>query len=308
MRSFVKMLGQLTATLAAALFVSVAAAQLPSAPATGSSAPTQTQKNIEAYLRNLYAFGSDVSVIVGPLKESQVEGILETNIDVTVGDNKQKAKFYVSKDGRYLFRGELSDMTKDPLAENLTQIHMSDAPTLGDPKAPVTIVEYSDFECPVCRNLHDVLRGMLPNYAGKVRVIFKDFPLEQLYPWARTAAIAGRCAYQQRPEAFWKLYDLVYDNQEVISAANAWTKMVDYASQSGLDAEAFKGCMAGPKAAAAVNASHANGEQLEVNSTPTLFVNGRRMVGADERLLQQFINYELAKLNPTKSAERASKP
>ena len=67
------MLGQLTATLAAALFVSVAAAQLPSAPATGSSAPTQTQKNIEAYLRNLYAFGSDVSVIVGPLKEYAVE-------------------------------------------------------------------------------------------------------------------------------------------------------------------------------------------------------------------------------------------
>src|SRR5437016_12097615 len=227
--------------------------------ASASTAPSQTQKNIEAYLRNLYAFAPEVKLIVGPLKESPVEGILETNIDVTVGDNKQKAKFYVSKDGRYLFRGELSDMTKDPLAENLTQIHMSDAPTLGDPKAPVTIVEYSDFECPVCRNLHDVLRGMLPNYAGKVRVIFKDFPLEQLHPWARTAAIAGRCAYQQRPEAFWKLYDLVYDNQEVISAANAWTKMVDYASQSGLDAEAFKGCIGGAKPAAAVHAGLTRG-------------------------------------------------
>jgi protein-disulfide isomerase len=272
--------------------------------ATSVPASSQTQKNIEAYLRNLYAFGPDVKLIVGPLKESAVEGIYETNIDVTIGQNKENAKFYVSKDGRFLFRGELSDMTEDPLAENLAQIRMSDAPALGDAKAPVTIVEYSDFECPVCRNLHDVLRGILPNYSGKVRVIFKDFPIEQLHPWARTAAIAGRCAYQQKPEAFWKVYDLIYDNQEVISAANAWTKMTDYAVQSGLDPDAFKGCMASPEASAAVNASHANGEKLEVSSTPTVFVNGRRMVGADEHLLEQYINYELAKLSATKSAEK----
>src|SRR5262245_16259416 len=193
--------------------------------------PTQAQKNIEAYLRNLYAFGPDVKLIVRPLKESQVEGILETSIDVTIGENKENAKFYVSKDGRFLFRGELSDMTKDPLAENLAQIRITDTPALGDPKAPVTIVEYSDFECPVCRNLHDALRTILPNYPGKLRVIFKDFPIEQLHPWARTAAIAGRCAYQEKPEAFWKIYDMIYDNQEIISAANAWTKMTDYAAQ-----------------------------------------------------------------------------
>ena len=276
-----------------------AAAQQPGGAATPVS--TQVQKNIEAYLRNLYAFGPDVKLLVGPLKESPVEGILETNIDVTIGENKENAKFYVSKDGRFLFRGDVSDMTKDPLAENLAQIRLADAPALGDPKAPVTIVEYSDFECPVCRNLHDTLRNILPNYGGKVRVVFKDFPLEQLHPWARTAAIACRCTYQQKPEAFWKVYDLIYDNQEVISAANAWGKMVEYASQSGLEAEVFKSCMASPEAGAAVNASHANGEKLEVNSTPTLFVNGRRMVGADAHLIEQYINYELAKLAANKS-------
>ena len=80
--------------------------------------------------------------------------------------------------------------------------------------------------------------------------------------------------------------------------------MTDYAAQAGLDANSFKSCMASPEAAAAVNASHANGQKLEVNSTPTVFVNGRRMVGADTRLLEQFINYELAKLNASKSAEK----
>lgn len=290
---------RLNFAIAMSLVGMAAQAQQPASSAPAAS--TQAQKNIEAYLRNLYAFGPDVKLLVGPLKESPVEGILETNVDVTIGGNKENAKFYVSKDGRFLFRGDLSDMTKDPLAENLAQIRMTDAPAFGDPKAPVTIVEYSDFECPVCRNLHDALRGILPNYNGKVRVIFKDFPIEQLHPWARTAAIAGRCAFQQKPEAFWKLYDLIYDNQEIISAGNAWTKMVDYASQSGLDAEAFKSCMASPEAGAAVNASHANGERLEVNSTPTLFVNGRRMVGADAHLIEQYINYELAKLAANKS-------
>ena len=276
----------------------------PANAAASAVAPSPTQKSIEAYLRHLYAFGPDVALVVGTPKETAVEGLLETTIDLTIADNKQAVKFYVSKDGKFLFRGELSDMTKDPLAESRAQMQTKDAPSLGDPKAAVTLVEYSDFECPVCRSLHDVLRGMLPNYAGKVRVVFKDFPIEQLHPWARTAAIAGRCAYQQDPKAFWKMYDFIYDNQDVISAANAWTKMMDYAGQSGLDGDAFKTCMASPEAGEAVNASRANGQQLDVNSTPTVFVNGRRLVGADQHLLEQYIDYELAQQKAGKSAEK----
>jgi protein-disulfide isomerase len=299
-----------TALSLSLIFVSVTLAcgapaqQAKPAALPAPTAPSPTQKNIEAYLRHLYAFGPDVVLVVGTPGESPVEGLLETTINLTIGENKQTVKFYISRDGKFLFRGDLSDMTKDPLAESRAQIQMKDAPSLGDAKAAITLVEYSDFECPVCRNLHDVLRVMLPNYAGKVRLVFKDFPLEQLHPWARTAAIAGRCAYQQDPQAFWKMYDFIYDNQEIISAANAWTKMMDYAGQSGLDADAFKACMSGPEAGAAVNASRANGEQLEVNSTPTVFVNGRRLVGADPHLLEQYINYELAQLKSAKPADK----
>jgi protein-disulfide isomerase len=302
----VKTAQRLTVILALTAFALPSPAQQtkPAGPGSAPGATSQTQKAIEAYLRNLYAFGPDVVLLVGPLKETPVEGLMEINIDVTIGDNKQAATFYVSKDGKFLFRGEMSDLTKDPLAENRAKIQMKDAPSIGDPKAPVTLVEYSDFECPVCRSLHDVVRGILPNYTGKLRVVFKDFPLDQLHPWARTAALAGRCAYQQKPEAFWKMYDFIYDNQELISAANAWTKMTDYAAQSGLDADTFKSCVASAEAAAAVNASRANGELLEVSSTPTVFVNGRRLVGADQHLLEQYINYELARQNAGKPADK----
>ena len=296
----------LAAISAVVLSPSATQAQQAAAPASSPGKPisgaplTPLQKTVEAYLRNLYAFGADVQLTVSAPKDSEVPGLLETTIDLKDGEHSQSVKFYVSKDGKYLVRGEISELSRDPLAETRAHIQMKDAPVLGDPKAPVTVVEYSDFQCPMCRNLHDMLRGMLPTYP-QVRVVFKDFPLDSLHPWARTAALAGRCAYQQDPKAFWKVYDSIYDQQELISASNAWSKMADFATQAGLNPDTFKGCMASPEAAAAVNASQANGQELEVNSTPTVFVNGRRLVGADQRLLEQYIRYELAQQKPIKN-------
>jgi protein-disulfide isomerase len=271
----------------------------PAGATSSGSAATALQKNVEAYLRHLYALGPNVQLTVSPPKDSEVPGLLETTVDLKDGENSQSAKFYVSKDGKYLVRGEVSDLSKDPLAENRARIEIKDSPSLGDAKAPVTLVEFSDFECPVCRRLHDVLRGILPNYP-QVRIVFKDFPIESLHPWARTAALAGRCAYQQDPKSFWKVYDAIYDQQELISASNAWSKMTDFAAEASLNADAFKACMASPETAAAVDASRANGQQLEVNSTPTVFVNGRRLVGADEHALEQYIQYELAQQKAAK--------
>lgn len=267
-----------------------ACAQQASAPASSGTSPIQ--KAVEAYLRHLYAFGPDSEVKVETPKDTGVPGFQEVDIEVKMGENKQNGKVYVTKDGKYMFRGELADMSKDPLAEARAQIQMKDAPALGDAKAPVTLVEYSDFECPICRSLHDELRGLLPRYP-QVRVVFKDFPLEQIHPWARTAALAGRCAYEQDPKAFWKMYDLIYDNQEVISAENAWNKMLEFAGTAGANSDTLKGCMASPEAGAAVDASKANGQLLEVGSTPTIFINGRRVVGADARLIEQYLQYEL---------------
>jgi protein-disulfide isomerase len=262
-----------------------------SAPPATSTPPSPIQKSVEAYLRNLYAFGPDVQVTVGPLRESSIPGLMATDIAVKIEDNVQAVQFYVSKDGKYLLRGELSDLTKDPMAENRAKLQIKDAPVWGDPKATITMVEFSDFECPVCRSLHDVLQGLMANYP-QVRLVFKDFPLEQ-HPWARSAAIAGRCAYNQDPKAFWKLYDLIYGNQDIISPENSYAKLTGYASQVGLNADTFKTCLASPEAATAVEASRTNGLALQVSSTPTIFINGRRIVGADPHLVEQNIKYEL---------------
>ncbi len=290
-----------SALLAVALYIAIPAARAQQ-PAGAAAGQLPIQKTVEAYLRNLYAFGADTTVKVAAPKDIGVEGLQELDIEVKIGENQQTGKVYVTKDGKFMFRGELSDLSKDPLAENRAQLQTKDSPSLGPANAPVTLVEFSDFECPVCRSLHDALRGLLPNYP-QLRVVFKDYPLEQIHPWARTAALAGRCAYQQSPAAFWKMYDLIYDGQDLISAENAWAKMTDFASRSGLNPETFKTCMASPEAGAAIDASRANGLQLEVGSTPTMFVNGRRIVGADPHTLEQYIKYEMDQRKAEKSTK-----
>ncbi|MGB9510225.1 MAG: thioredoxin domain-containing protein [Candidatus Acidiferrum sp.] len=276
------------------LFVPLAQAQQAGAGAA-TATPTKEQKSIEAFLRNFYALGSDYTITVGTPKPIGSSGLAEVPIEVKSPDGSDTVKMFVTADGRYLIRGEVNDLNSDPLAENIAKFDLKGAPVLGDPKAPITIVEYGDFECPVCRNFHDAVRGMLPNYP-QVKLIFKDFPIDSIHPWARTGALAGRCAYQQDPKAFWKMYDLIYDNQELVSASNAYDKMVEFAGKAGLNTDTFKSCLSSPQAAGEVDASLENGKLLNVRSTPTVFVNGRPLNGADPHALQQYLDFEAAKL------------
>ncbi len=125
---------------------------------------------------------------------------------------------------------------------------MSTAGSRGPANAAVTVVEFSDFQCPTCRQLHNVLREVAPNYP-QVRFVFKDFPLAQIHPWALTAALAARCVHQQNPDAFWKVHDAIYDNQDAITPQNARSRMLDLAQQAGVNPEAVRACMSTAAAA-----------------------------------------------------------
>jgi protein-disulfide isomerase len=264
------------------------------APAAPSAQPSAAiQKKVEEYMRHLYAWGPTFHLQFGPLKESPLPGLYEFTIEVAMGDQSDTGTFYVSKDGRYLVRGDIQDMSQDPLAAVRAQLRLADAPSKGPTNAPVTLVEFADFQCPSCRELYRVLKELEPRYP-QIRLVFKDFPLTQLHPWAMTGATAGRCAYQQNHAAFWKLYDNIYENQELISTENAWQKMLDFAEQAGLDSAAFRTCMSDPSATAAINQSIQEGQKLKIANTPTLFVNGRRLIGPDRTTLEQFIQYELS--------------
>ncbi len=253
----------------------------------------QLLKNTEAFARKLFAWGPDVQVKLGALAPSPAADFYDVPIEITLAGHTESGDVYVSKDGKTLLRGEIYDMSADPFAANRAKIRVDGSPAKGPANARVTVVEFADFECPHCQQLYEALKAVEQRYP-QIRIVYKDFPLNQIHPWAETAAIGGRCAYEQSPEAFWKVHDAIFANQELISAENVWDKLIEFATKAGLNAESFKSCLSSTEAQKAVAESHAEGVALGIVSTPTVYVNGRPLVGGDTQTLEQYINYELA--------------
>jgi protein-disulfide isomerase len=266
--------------------------------AESSAAPSPEQAKIlqstEAFVRNLFAWGPDIKVTLGPLAPSVSADFYNVPVQLTVNNQTSSGTVYVSKDGKTFLRGDVYDMSANPFADNLAHMNIEGNPSLGPANARVTIVEFSDFECPHCRELYRTLKALEPLYP-QVRVVFKDFPLTQIHPWTETASIGARCAYIQSPDAFWQLHDAIFESQDLISTENVWEKVTGFAKAVGLDTDAFKACTSSPGAQKAVDANRSDGIAVGVTSTPTVFVNGRMLVGGDRSTLEQYIKYELAK-------------
>ena len=266
----------------------------PSSAAAPSADQTKILQSTEAFVRNLYAWGPEFKIRLGPMTPSASPDFYLVPIHVTINDQTDSGTVYVSKDGKTFLRGEIYDMSSNPFAENLAHLNIEGNPTSGPANARVTIVEFSDFECPHCRDLSRSLKTLEAQYP-QVRVVYKDFPLTQIHPWTETASIGARCAYIQSPAAFWKIHDAIFESQDLISPENIWEKLLGFASAAGLDTDAFKACMSSPEAKKAVEANRADGQALNVNSTPTAFVNGRMLASSDKSALEQYIKYELAR-------------
>jgi protein-disulfide isomerase len=126
-------------------------------------------------------------------------------------DKSQKAEFLLSKDGKTLIRFTKLDLTKDPYAETMNQISLTDRPVRGNPDAKVTIVNFDDFECPFCARMHSTLMTeILPQYKDKIKIVYKDYPLLQIHPWAQHAANDANCLAKENSAAYWELADYLH--------------------------------------------------------------------------------------------------
>ena len=155
------------------------------------------------------------------------------------------------------------------------------APVLGAADAPVTIVEFSDFHCPFCKRVLPSLTELRSRYGDKVKLVFRDFPLDRLHPQARGAAEAARCAHDQNK--FWEYHDVLFAKAPQASP----DQLKAYAQQVGLDVGTFERCLASGKHAAAVQRDVDDGNRLGVSGTPAFFVNGRALSGAQP--VEQFV-------------------
>jgi protein-disulfide isomerase len=152
-------------------------------------------------------------------------------------------------------------------------------PANGPAGAAVNVVEFSDFECPFCRRLNATLEQLNKQHPSQIRWIFLDYPLVNIHPWARAAAIAGVCVAEQSPEKFWVFEPMLYEHQAEIKPETASEQLHGYALAAGAAPDQYDACIHSPEAANRVSTSIAQGKSLGVSGTPTLFVNGRKVVG-----------------------------
>jgi protein-disulfide isomerase len=250
---------------------------------------------LEEYVRHLFVWAPQIQVKVGDPKPSELPGFDQITVVASAGAASQEEMFYISKDGQKIVRGAVFDVNQSPFEADLKKLKTEFQPSFGTPGAPVVLVLFSDFQCGYCKEEAKMIReNITATYPKEVRVYFKDFPLEQIHPWAKTAAVAGRCVFRQKPAAFWNYHDWMFEHQADITAENLKQKVFEFGKTKDLNEEQLGSCMDTRATEAEVNKNIAEGKALQINSTPTLFVNGRKLVGQGGwPQLRQIIDFEI---------------
>jgi protein-disulfide isomerase len=289
------------------LFLTLAAAVMLAAPISAQNQKKSALDKavLEAYVRHLYVLKPEIKVQVADPKPSQVEGFVEVVVHASLGEASQDFTFLVTKDGKKILQATVYDINSNPFKPDLDKLKTEFQPSLGTPGAPVVLVAFSDFECPVCKTEVAMLRqNLLSAYPTQVRLYFKDFPLDSIHQWARPAAIAGRCVFRQNSSAFWSYSDWIYAHQAEITAPNLKDKAMEWAKgEKDIDVLQLGRCMDTKATEAEVDKNVAEGKTLDINATPTLFVNGRRIAQSiDWTSLRNIIDYEIEYQKTAKNA------
>jgi protein-disulfide isomerase len=234
----------------------------------------------EAYLKHMLLVTPGVQMTVHDATPSPVAGLKQVDVTFTFQGNTEDRSYYVSNDGKWIIEASLHNVNQSPFQSDLDKIKTEGAPSMGPANAPVQMVIYSDFECPNCKQFDQEIRTNLPRtFPTQVQLYFKDSPLPTIHPWSKQAAIAGRCIARQNPAAFWDYHDWIYSQQEQITPENLAGKAVEFAKGKGLDDTQLAHCIESAATAPEVDAEIAQARALSINATPTIFINGRRMVG-----------------------------
>jgi protein-disulfide isomerase len=254
-----------------------------------SLASAQSEDALIKYFRKKNNLPPTATVTVQGLKDSaNFKGSKEGTLNIAGPQGNKAVQFIASPDLKYVVVGEVLDTSVDPAKAVMAKINVAGEPFKGAKDAKVTIVEYSDFQCPFCKRGYDTIEtGVLKQYEGKVKFYFRHFPLP-FHPWAMPGAIAAECAKVQKPEAYWTLYDAYFTHQGEVNPQNVKDKAIEFLKDAKIDMTKWGACFDAKETAAKVNAQHDEGASLGVTGTPAFFINGRMLVGAQP--IEQFKN------------------
>jgi protein-disulfide isomerase len=249
----------------------------------------ETNRRIEKQIRTTFHIPAQVPIKISDRKPSEFAGYDTVTVNFGTSEKAKPFDFLLSKDSKTLVQMTKMDLSVDPGAEVMKKIDVTGRPVRGPKDAKVTIVVFDDFQCPFCSRMHQTLfQDVLKDYGDRVKVIYKDFPLYEIHPWAGHAANNGNCLAQQSSGAFWDFADTVHYNPRQIMGdkrpvegqiAELDRITLELGRKHSVDSTKLEQCVKSQNDDA-VKASVKEAETLGVEGTPALFINGTRLDGA----------------------------
>jgi protein-disulfide isomerase len=268
----------------------VGAAQTHSAPA----AKLPSEETINAFMHQMFGYQPDVKWQIVSVKPSQAEGLAQVDLVMSTPQGQQNNRLYVSADGKHAVVGDIIPFGARPFDATNAELQKGiNGPARGPATAPVTIVEFSDLQCPHCKEAEPIMDKLLGEEKN-VKLVYQNFPLSS-HDWAQKGASYADCVGRSNNDAFWKYIGSVFESQSEINAANADEKLAALADKAGVKGTEIAVCAAKPETTSRVEHSVALGKAVDVNSTPTVFVNGRKVgsvTGIPYDVLKKIVEFE----------------
>jgi protein-disulfide isomerase len=263
-----------TLLVAIALTVSALAQAQPAAKTV-----LPTEDTVNSFLYQMFGYDATITWKVTEIRPSELVGLAEVTVIITNPQGSNANKLYVTPDGKHAITGDVLPFGAKPFDEARAKLEKGvNGASKGPAKAPVTIVEFSDMQCPHCKDAAPKVDQLLAQEPD-VHFVFQNFPLPA-HNWAEKAAAYVDCVGRASSDAVWKFIDKTFAEQTNITEANADEKLKAIATDSGVKAVEIAACAAKPDTKARIEASVALGKSLGVTGTPTLFINGRALSGA----------------------------
>ena len=258
-----------------------------------ASANLPTEDTVNAFMQQTIGYDSSVTWKISAIKPSVAEGLSEVDVIMTNPKGQSLTTFYVTPDGKHALAGEIMPFGAKPYASaNEALLKGINGPARGPEKAPVTIVEFSDLQCPHCKDAQPVIDKLLaaePN----ARFVFQNYPLP-MHNWAAKAAAYADCVGRASNDAFWKFVQGTFDQQTNITESNADEKLTAIADTAGVKGADVAACASKPDTRARIDKSVALGTAVGVTGTPTVYINGRHIgnvVGIPEDVLKSLVDF-----------------
>lgn len=275
----------------------------PSSGACSTALPTEDTVN--SFLFQTFGYDPAITWKVSDIRPSELPGLAEVSIVITTPQGANANRLLVSSDGKHAISGDLIPFGAHPYQEAREKLEKGiSGPAKGPATAAVTIVEFSDMQCPHCQKAAPTIDQLLAQEPD-ARFIFENFPLP-IHNWAEKGAAYVDCVGRASNDAVWKFVQKAFEDQANITEANADEKLKAIATASGTNADEIAACAAKPETKSHIKASIALGKSVGVTGTPTLFINGRSVAAtAPLETLKKLVDFQASQEKGT--AEKSAK-